>query len=390
MKQFPILYKRATTGKIQQWVMVVDGNQFYSISGEHGGKQTTTLPTMAESKNIGKANESSASDQAEKEAQAKWDHKLAHGYTADLNGTDNTGYQEPMLAKQFEDYRDKIGYPVQVDAKLNGMRCNARADGSVKSRKGKPINTIPHIVAALAPLFVKHPGLFLDGELYNPVHKNNLNRLIELTSVAYKPKDVTVELLQASREMVQFHLYDGFGFGEYFGQVTQHTPFKLRRVRLKQLIEELKSDCLFVLAGTECLDEKAVRDLLRKSKQEKSEGIIVRWGDCPYEFKRSKYLLKLKNFLEEDFEIVDVQQGSADWTGCAKRIVLKLHLPVIGRDGKEQSTFASNIEGDREWLRRLYNDRANVIGYTAEVTYQEKSEFGIPLIPYVTAIKNYE
>ena len=104
MNKLPTLYKRAQTGKNQEWTIVVDGNSYYSISGEVGGKLTTTKPTYAEPKNVGKKNETSAAEQAASEAQSKWQKKLDTGYTQNLNATDDTGYQEPLRAEKFEDY----------------------------------------------------------------------------------------------------------------------------------------------------------------------------------------------------------------------------------------------------------------------------------------------
>ena len=383
MKTFPTLYKRTATGRIQQWTITADNNSYYVTEGLVGGKLTSTLPHICEAKNSEKKNATTNEEQAIKEAQAKWDHKLAHGYSTTPTGVDNTGYKEPMLAKQFEDYQDKISYPVYVDNKLNGMRCNARA-GSVKSRKGKPINTIPHISESLNSLFKKYPDLYLDGELFNPKLKNHLNRLIELTSVAYKPSDVTAELLNESRETVQFHIYDGFGFGD----ITQETPFIERRVALKKLLKGIQY--ITVIDYALCENENEVKLLLKAALKDKSEGIIIRWGEAPYEFKRSKYLLKWKNFIDAEFEIEDIESGNGDWTDCAKRIILKLPKPVIGRDGKEVTNFASNIEGDREWLRKMYKERKKVIGKLATCEFQEYSEFGIPLIGYVRSIRNYE
>ncbi len=391
----PTLYKRTSTGKVQQWTITTDGSSYSVTEGIVGGKLTTTQPHTCEPKNTGKANATTGEEQAIKEAQAKWDHKLAHGYARTAGSIDDTGYKEPMLAKQWSDYEDKVELPLYVDPKLNGMRCNA-LKASVKSRKGKDIHTIPHIVAELKDLFEKYPALFLDGELFNYEYKNNLNRLIELTSVAYKPKDLTPELLEESKRIVQFHVYDGFGYQD----IGFDTPFATRREALADLLKGYKYVKVVkttVINPKDKDKKKAMAEakaqlmkMLKEAVKQKEEGLIIRWGTAPYEFKRSKYLLKLKNFIDAEFEIEAVQEGNGDWSGCAKRIVLKLPKPVIGRDGVEVTNFASNIEGDREWLRKLFQEKEKVIGELANCEFQEYSEYGIPLIPYVRSIRNYE
>ena len=388
MKQFPILYKRATTGAIQQWQIFVNGGEFYTISGQVEGKLTATKPTVVKIKNSGKKNATSIGEQAIKEAQSKHDFKLEHGYTLDITATDKTGYQEPMLAKHFEDYQDVVTYPLLVDEKLNGVRLNARIN-SLLSRRGKPFNTLPHIKTALAPIFEKYPELFLDGEAFNEKLKNHLNRLIEIVSVAYKPKDVTVELLKESEAIVEFHVYDGFGFhSDKYGDVVQATPFTIRRAALKELLKGVTY--IHVLDTIECKNLEEVKALLEKSRKEHPEGIIIRWGNGGYEFKRSKYLLKWKNFMDAEFTIVDVEPGSGDWEGCSKRIILKLPKPTVGRDGKIQTTFASNIEGSMEYLRKMLLEKEKVIGKLATVRFQDYSEYKIPQIPYVEVIRDYE
>lgn len=383
MKTYKTLYKRTSKGAVQEWTIKTTKDSYITAEGIKGGKITQSAPHVCVGKNPGKANETTPKEQAEKEADAKYAHKLAHGYSESVDSIDDTGYKEPMLAKQFADYEWDIEWPAQVDAKLNGVRLNARVTG-VKSRKNKPFNTIPHIEKALAPIFKKYPDLFIDGELFNASLKNHLNRLIELASVAYKPKDVTPELLAESEQIVQFHVYDGYGFKG----ITQETPFVERRAALKELLKDVKY--VHVLDYVVCNSTKEVYYLLAKAKKRNDEGVIVRHGGCPYEHKRSKYLLKAKNFVEEEFEILDLEPGVGNWAGCCKRVVLKLPKPIVGRDGKEQQTFNSNIEGGMEYLKKMLENKKEAIGKRATVRFTEYSEFGVPLTPYVIDIRNYE
>ena len=54
----------------------------------------------------------------------------------------------------------------------------------------------------------------------------------------------------------------------------------------KELVKGLKY--VHVLDYIECKNQKEVEEQKEKSRIEKREGIIIRWGDCPYEHKRSK------------------------------------------------------------------------------------------------------
>jgi intein/homing endonuclease len=79
--------------------------------------------TVCEPKNVGRANATTANEQAIGEAQAKWDKKVKLGYTTDVTKIDSsTSFVEPMLAKNYDDYRDKMDWEegVFVQNKYNG------------------------------------------------------------------------------------------------------------------------------------------------------------------------------------------------------------------------------------------------------------------------------
>jgi hypothetical protein len=123
MKSLPTLFSRTSTGAVQTWQMIVDGNQYYVTSGQQNGKKVQSEPTICQGKNIGRANETTPEEQAESEAQAKWDKKVKLGYTTDVTKIDSsTSFVEPMLAKNYDDYRDKMDWEegVFVQNKYNG------------------------------------------------------------------------------------------------------------------------------------------------------------------------------------------------------------------------------------------------------------------------------
>jgi hypothetical protein len=346
---------------------------------------TVTSPHFCAPKNTGKKDATTASQQAEKEALACWVKKLKRGYCEELSEISRVAFKKPMKGDTWADRREDLVFPVMLQDKLNGVRCQ-NASAGAWSTGGELFHTIPHIREALSPVFEKHPEALLDGEAFNPLLKRNLNRLIKLVSVAIKPKDLTPELLSASRDLVQLHLFDGFGFNG----ITEDTPYVERLAALSSLIAELKSPFLEVLKNTQANTEEDVMFELDSNKAEGGEGLMIRWGACPYKHGRSKHLLKLKHFEDAEFVVQELQEGNGDWAGCVKRVILRLHKPVVGRDGEVQSAFASNILGDRKHLKALFDERAKHEGKVATVQYQCLSEYGIPQLPWVQAIRDYE
>ncbi len=380
---FPILYKRDSKGNIQTWQISTEGNTYSVTEGLEGGKLTSTKPHACEGKNPGKKNETTGKQQAEKEAKAEWTKKKKKGYVENKTEVDNTTYVKPMKGDKWVDREDEVVFPVQYQDKLNGVRYQAVASRSY-STGGETFHTTPHIRAALAPIFKKYPDAFIDGEAYNYKYRKTLNRLVKLVSVVIKEKDLTPELLKLSEDIVQFHVFDGYGFNG----ISKTDPWIVRHTGVKALLKEFKPDYIHLVDYKIAKDFSVLKKELAKNKEAGGEGLMIRWGDCLFKEGRSKYLLKLKHFEDAEFEIVEIQEGNGDWKGCAKRIILKLHKPATNET--KDTTFAANIEGDMEWLKELYIRREEFIGQMATVEFQQYSEFGIPQIPWVRCIRNYE
>jgi hypothetical protein len=128
MKTFPILYKKTSTGKIQQWeTSVSDDSVITTRFGQVDGKIQETQEVITKGKNIGKANETTPYDQAVAQAQANWTKQLKKGYVDSIEDamagkTDNIieGGISPMLAHVFSKQGHKITYPALAQPKLDG------------------------------------------------------------------------------------------------------------------------------------------------------------------------------------------------------------------------------------------------------------------------------
>ena len=139
------LFARATTGAVQQWQIEVEGPKFRTHAGQMGGAITTTQWTVCEPKNTGRKNGTTAEEQALVEAKAKQKKKMDAGYKENVNDIDTVGFLEPMLAKDYHDYTDRITFPIFSQPKLDGIRIIARKEG-LFSRKGKAFYPWPHIL----------------------------------------------------------------------------------------------------------------------------------------------------------------------------------------------------------------------------------------------------
>jgi DNA ligase-1 len=126
-----------------------------------------------------------------------------------------------------------------------------------------------------------------------------------------------------------------------------------------------------------------LNELYEKYVDEGYEGQMVR-TDGPYENKRSKYLLKRKEFQDSEFKILDIVEGVGNKSGMAGNMVFKNHKGI---------EFHSNIKGTRLYLKELLKNKNKLIGKTATVKYFNLTpEDEIPRFPYVINIdrESYE
>src|SRR5271156_1091146 len=162
----PILYKKTSTGAIQFWSIAVSGNEIVTTYGQlDTDSPQVTTDVIKEGKNAGQSNETSAAQQAEREAKAKWTKQLKKGYVkTQAEAEDGTtdaiieGGILPMLAHKYsvngvltKDAK-KIKFPALGQPKMDGIRCIATKKNGVCTlwaRTRKPIKSVPHIIAAI-------------------------------------------------------------------------------------------------------------------------------------------------------------------------------------------------------------------------------------------------
>lgn len=362
------IYKKTKTGATQEWTIEVVGNKYRTHSGQVGGAITTNEWTVVYGKNVGKANGTTDKEQCMKEAIAKRTKKLESGYFEDVNNIDTKQYFEPMLAAKWEDYKDKIEYPIYSQPKLDGIRCIVTKDG-MWSRNGKPIISAPHIRESLNDVFKHYPDLILDGELYADKFANDFNAIVSLV----KKTKPTADDLKQSAKHIEYHVYD---------IPSVNGTFKKRHIELTNLMLDFNFDCV-KLVETHIVNNEDEFDKWYGNYIERGyEGQMLR-TDGLYENKRSKNLLKHKSFIDEEFTIIDIVEGEGNRTGTAGYFVFET---------AEGKPFKSNVKGTWEETEKMLKDRKKLIGKEATVKYFNLTPDGIPRFPYVINInrESYE
>jgi DNA ligase-1 len=315
-------------------------------------------------KNEGRANATTDKEQCMKEAIAKRTKKLESGYFEDMKNIYMEQYFEPMLAAKWEDYKDKLTYPIYSQAKLDGIRCILTKDGMF-SRNGKPIISAPHIFDSVKPLFETNPDLIFDGELYADKFANDFNKIVSLV----KKTKPTADDLKESKELIEYHIYD---------LPSSDKNFIQRAYDLAILFEtrsELHPHCRIV-ETYKVPSEDVVTELYEKYVEEGYEGQMLRL-DGKYENKRSKNLLKHKSFVDEEYTILDICEGEGNRTGTAGYMVFQT---------AEGKPFKSNVKGTWDETAEMLKSKNELIGKQATIKYFNLTPDGIPRFPFVINI----
>jgi DNA ligase-1 len=354
------LYSRSVKGKINEFIIEIEGDKYRTITGFTDGIKTTSQWTLCKAKSY-----CTAEEQALKEATAIHRKKKETGSFENIKDIDNEIHFEPMLAHKWEDQMSKIKFPVFSQPKLDGIRCIVKKDG-MWSRNGKKIISAPHIFESMKSLFDKDSSLVFDGELYADKFANDFNAICSLV----KKTKPTSEDLNESRIKIQYHIYDLPSNNDTFVK------------RYKELTNMSLPKCC-ILVKTEQLDNlNDVNAYYEDYMSAGYEGQMIRL-DSKYENKRSKSLLKHKSFIDEEYIILDVEEGGGNKTGMVGSFVFKT---------KEGKIYNSSPKFNWEECIKMWNDRKNLIGKTATVKYFNLTPDGVPRFPYVIKIdrESYE
>lgn len=402
------LYKRNKAGKVLLWTINHNETSYWTTTGQIDGKMTTTLPTVCEAKNVGRSNETTVAQQVELEVASKIKYQLEHGYSSDIPSEEKPF--DVSLAAKYVDRQEanKLEFPYIMQPKLDGIRCYIKKDDDgvirMRSRAHKEFVSCPHIVndKIVKEVFNEYPNVILDGELYNHQLKQNFNKIVSLVR---KTKPLQ-EDLEESENLIYFACFDCFFKDE------QCLTYQERNKRLVNLarscwkpgdnqenVIKFGRSChiLFVssIGVTGALlynneiatNEAEVEDKINVYINLGYEGIMLK-RDAPYFFGRSTDLLKYKKFKDEEFEIIDVEDGKGNKAGIG--------VNVICKSNNGDTTFKAGINGTEEYATDMFVNKSKFIGKMCTVKYQELTPIksdgtgGVPRFGKMVSVRDYE
>jgi ATP-dependent DNA ligase len=285
---------------------------------------------------------------------------------------DANGNLKPMLAKSSTQCQnsvlDKVMY---CSKKLNGVRCMMKWSPELNkvitiSRGGKDYNaSTTHLTAEVSDFLKKNPTYILDGELYHFGHY-----LQELSGIA------RLDHWEDRCNILQYWIYD-IADGE---KIFKNESKKKIEDRLT-ILEEMQvlfanNPKIHILEHIRTESWDAIQKLHDRWVKEGFEGLVARKPDKVYEFgKRSSTMIKVKQYQEEEFEIIDYSEKLREEDFC---------FIMQTKDGK---VFEAKPIGDRQIKADYINNIDNIIGRMGTVKFFELSKDGIPQQPIFQAVR---
>lgn len=344
--RFDILYGQSKDGKKKSWQISVEHYQDYSeIVTLHGyTRKIETRRRITSGKNLNKANATTHYQQAIAEATSKWTKKKnIENYSTDsfdiditklsIKETDNH-IAFPMLAQDFSKHKKKVEFPCFVQPKLDGYRMIYNTSSkSITTRQGKEFNIVKQTSKLYKELSSLPEGYILDGELY--IHNNSFETL----GILRKTKNLTQED-KINLDKIEYHVYD---------TIDTQLLYNNRRKLIDSLIQPYKFEMIKIVQTFEVNSENDIQHYHQQFvNTDGYEGTIIRTYNGMYKEKYRSYdLLKFKDFMDSEFEIVDYT-FEKDTSGEDKNLIVWV-IKV-----KENITCKVRPKGNKEQRQELY------------------------------------
>ena len=265
---------------------------------------------------------------------------------------------KPMLASKFDFDKSPKG-EFCVTEKLDGIRCMAICkEDSIQlfSRQGKLIEGCVSIETTLMEMRMQVGRDFvLDGELlamncgYDTVYKETTKRVKNKNEIKEGIYYMAFDML----EMEEFNQLKGIH--KYHERL--HKLLDLDKLMGSMFVRIIQP--LYIGSNMD-----RVLELLKVYKKLGAEGLMVNLMDAPYEFKRSKNILKVKVMQTADLRIVGFEEGQGRNAG-------KLGAILVDFKGNEVGVGSGFTDFDREYI---WKNQDQYLGKICEIQFFEISK----------------
>lgn len=342
-----ILYKKDKNKKQRFLEIWADGPAVCSKSGLVGGKSVLSA-IICSPKNIGKSNETTATQQAELEAAALIAKKLKKGYTTSIEDTSDVLL--PMKVNVYQDFVKHVKPDAYCSFKLNGVNGEFRLLKDDKlillSRGGEEYPMLKHLESLVIEYLKRINQTSINVELYR--HGWHLQ---DITAAVKKFKDDTHEYPSSQ---ISAHIFDIPSYNE---------TYETRRALLDAI--PTNSNMLQVIPAYQFVD---IEEFHTKAVSQGYEGIVINNPKGLYVYNtRSLDAFKYKKVKDGEYIITNY---TLDREGNPTLIC-----------STSTNEFKVRPKGTKEKRKEILDNISSYIGSWYKIEYETLSKDGIPLKP---------
>ena len=252
-----------------------------------------------------------------------------------------------------------------VSRKLDGLRLIAVVDengnSTFFSRTGKVFDTLDIVSGGIKALGITN--VVFDGELC--LVDDDGNEDFQGIMKEIRKKDHTIP--NPSYKMFDMISHDEF----YSKKGEKNRPYSIRYNNLREVMKENTCVCLSVLGQEKIKDDEHFQEWVKKAADYGWEGIMLR-ADEPYKGKRSKDLLKVKKFFDDEYEVVDTEMGPFRYVknGAEHEETMLSCVMINHKDYTVRVGSGFTIEQRQEF----YQDPSKIVGKIITVQYFEETK----------------
>jgi len=249
--------------------------------------------------------------------------------------------------------------------KIDGARCIAIVDSNGNtvfySRTGKEFDTLGVVRDGIKNLDITN--VVLDGELC--LVDDDGNEDFQGVMKQLKKKDHTIP-------NPSFKIFDMLTHDEFYSKKGEkNRPYSIRYSNLRKVMRNNTCACLSVLDQELIKDDTHFAEWTKRGNDYGWEGIMLR-ADEPYKGKRSKDLLKVKKFFDDEYQVVDATVGPfryiKDGRECEEEMLSSVTIQHKGHNVDVGSGFTI---AERQYF---YKNPSDIIGKTITVQYFEQTK----------------
>jgi DNA ligase-1 len=189
-----------------------------------------------------------------------------------------------------------------VSRKIDGARCvaivDSNGDTTFYSRTGKEFNTLGVVADGIKNLGIT--DVVFDGELC--LVDDDGNEDFQGVMKQLKKKDHTIP-------NPSFKIFDMITHDEFYSKKGEkNRPYSIRLANLTEIMSKNECPCLTLLEQALIHNDEHFQEWVKEAADYGWEGVMLR-ADEPYKGKRSKDLLKVKKFFDDEYEVIDTEMG---------------------------------------------------------------------------------